>query len=107
MLDTYRKPNTTDWMEIGREVLDRKEAVLACLSDDSNARKKAAATRFFYSFVQSTYGIKQGTARQLIRNYQRFGGSNMRADLERAFTTSELTILAARTDDEVASRLRH
>ncbi|BAO93128.1 uncharacterized protein BRPE67_FCDS01550 (plasmid) [Caballeronia cordobensis] len=44
--------------------------------------------------------------RLLIRNYERFGASSMRDDLERLFTTSELTILAGRTDEEVADALR-
>ncbi|VXC66515.1 conserved hypothetical protein [Burkholderia sp. 8Y] len=96
-----KKRNTSDWMEIGRELLAHKKQVLAAYAVDSTGREKRAA-QLFYSFAELTHKTKKSTARHLIRNYERFEASSMKDDHERAFTTNELTILAARTDDEVA-----
>jgi hypothetical protein len=105
MLEPYKKLNTSDWMEIGRELLAYKKEVLAAYPGDSTYRERRAA-QLFYDYAEVTHKIKKGTARHLIRNYERFGASSMRDDLERLFTTSELTILAGRTDEEVADALR-
>ncbi|MFM0051551.1 hypothetical protein [Caballeronia grimmiae] len=104
MLESYKKLNTSDWMEIGRELLAYKKQVRAAYPSDSIYHERRAA-RLFYDYAEVTHKLKEQTARNLIRNYERFGASHIRDDLERAFTTSELTMLAARTDDEVAAAL--
>jgi hypothetical protein len=104
MLESYKKLNTSDWMELGRELLAYKKQVRAAYPANSIYHERRAA-QLFYDYAEVTHKIKEQTARNLIRNYERFGASSMREDLERAFTTSELTILAARTDDEVANAL--
>ncbi|MFM0523036.1 hypothetical protein PQR08_37055 [Caballeronia jiangsuensis] len=92
---------------IGKALVEAKEAAvkLAIEKATSEGANVVAAERkgasVFLEYAKYEFDLSKETTAQYVRVYQRFAESRYRAEIEELFVLSELTVLAAYSDDEL------
>jgi len=89
----------------------KEEAVRRCVDEAKSERasvataERKAASRF-YRFAELKWGVSKPTTARYVRVYERFADSRHRAELDEHFSASDLSVLAAYSDDELTEVVR-